>query len=118
MEANTTAQDTPLVFTTAYGEASIQDLLQAYEKKKQYENNKKEWMKTEAGREYNRKKAKQYYDKHKEQILAKRSARYETDKDVLIERAKQYYALHTEECIEKNRIRREAKKEKIETISA
>ncbi len=109
---------TKQVFTTAYGEATIQDLLTAYEKKKRYEAAKKEWMKTDAGKEYNRKKAKDYYERHKTEILAKRTARYETDKETLIERAKQYYALHTEECIEKNRLRREAKKEKIEKVEA
>ena len=106
------------VYTTAYGEATFQDLLAAFEKKKQHEANKKEWLKTEAGREYNRRKSKEYYNRHRDQVLAKRSARYETDKDTLIERAKQYYALHSEECIEKNRLRREAKKEKVETATA
>lgn len=103
---------------TAYGEVPLQALLNAYEKKKQYEANKKNWLKTDAGREYNRQKAKEYYDKHKDQILAKRASRYETDKELLIERAKQYYSLHSEECIEKNRQRREAKKEKIEKVEA
>lgn len=105
---------------TAYGQVPLQKLLDAFEKKKQYEQNKLEWMKTDAGREYNRQKAREYYQRHKEQVLAKRAARYETDKETLLTRAKEYYALHTEECKEKNKQRRMAKQEanKVEKTEA
>lgn len=100
---------------TAYGEVPLQKLLDAFEKTKQWQENKKVWLKTEAGKEYNRQKAKEYYQRHKDQVLAKRAIRYETDKDTLLTRAKEYYALHTEECKQKNKERRLAKKEEVKT---
>ena len=107
---------------TAYGEVSLQTLLNAFEKKKQYEETKKEWLKTDAGKEYQRKKAKQYYEKHREEVLAKRAARYEKDHDELLNRAKEYYHTHTEKCKERNRKYREKAAEgqgvKIEAVEA
>ena len=91
---------------TSYGEVPLQTLLDAFEKKKQYEQAKKEWLKTDAGKEYQRKKAKDYYNRHRDQVLAKRAARYEKDSETLINRAKEYYAAHSEECKEKNKQRR------------
>lgn len=92
---------------TSYGEVPLQTLLDAFEKKKQYEQAKKDWLKTDAGKEYQRKKAKEYYNRHREQVLAKRASRYEKDHETLLNRAKEYYANHTEECKAKNKLRRE-----------
>lgn len=105
---------------TSNGEVPLQKLLEAYEKKKLYDRRKSEWAQTDAGKEYNRQKAKQYYDRHKAEVLAKRSIRYETDRETLLTRAKEYYALHSEECIRKNRERYLSKVEaqKIEEIKA
>ena len=107
---------------TAYGEVPLQALLDAYEKKKQYEQNKKEWLKTEAGKEYQRKKAKEYYEKNRDKVLAKRAARYEKDHDELLNRVKNYYQAHSEECRERNRQYREkiaqGRPSKIESAEA
>lgn len=108
---------------TSYGQVPLQVLLHAFEKKKQYENNKKEWLKTDAGKEYQRKKAKEYYERHREEVLAKRAARYEKDHEELLTRSKEYYHTHSEECRERNRLYREQKRggeqpSKIERVPA
>lgn len=92
---------------TAYGNVPLEDILRAYEKTKEWAENKKAWLKTEAGKEYNRQKSKEYYERHKGKILEKRATRYETDKDTLLNRAKEYYSLHTEEIKEKNKERKQ-----------
>ena len=96
---------------TAYGNVPFAQILHAYEKSKQWAEKKKAWMKTEEGKAYNRQKSKDYYERHKAQVLQKRAKRYETDKDTLLTRAKQYYALHSEELIQKYKERRENKKQ-------
>ena len=105
---------------TSYGQVSLQVLLDTFEKQKLYQQNKKEWLKTEEGKAYNRQKAKQFYERHRDAVLAKRAERYEKEHDLLLNRAKEYYALHTEEVKEKNRKRKEAKKQpqKIEPVEA
>lgn len=103
---------------TSYGQVPLQELLNAYEKKKLYEKNKAEWFKTDEGKAYNRQKSKEYYQRHREDVLLKRAARYEVDHDELLNRAKQYYATHNEEILEKNKRKREAKQQKIEGSTA
>ena len=118
MDSNTpvsAACEPTLRVKTAYGEVPLQALMDAYEKKKQYEQSKKVWLKTDAGREYQRKKAKQYYEKNREKVLAKRAARYTTDHETLLNRAKEYYSTHSEECKERNRLYREQKR--VEGVS-
>lgn len=105
---------------TAFGEVAFEEVLRAYEKTKQYAINKAEWLKTEEGKEYNRKKAKEYYERHKDKVLEKRANRYEQDRDTLLNRAKEYYLQHTEEVLQKNKERRKRQSEekKIEKVEA
>lgn len=111
MDSNTPVQ-------TAYGQVPFQKLLDAFEKKKQYEQNKKEWLQTDAGKEYQRKKAKEYYERHREEVLAKRAARYKVEHEELLNRAKEYYHSHNEECRERNRKYREKAKQEIPKIES
>ena len=71
---------------------------------------RKAWLKTDAGREWSRKKAKEYYDKHRDEVLAKRAERYEKDKDILLNRAKDYYSKHSDEINALARAKRAAEK--------
>jgi hypothetical protein len=52
-----------------------------YTKQKEHLAKRREWFKTEDGREYNRQKAAVYYDRNKEKVLAKAKIRYEGDKE-------------------------------------
>ena len=90
----------------------LEDLLRLYEREKRYKDAKKAFYASDEGKEYARQKAKLFYQRHKEQILAKRKERYDNDDAfVLLNRAKQYYAEHAEEINEKNRERRKKQKE-------
>lgn len=96
---------------TAHGQVTLEEILKTFNKAKQYELNKSEWLKTDEGKEYNRNKSKEYYERHKDKVLEKRAKRYEQDKDTLLTRAKEYYALHSEEVLEKNKAKRKQKRE-------
>jgi hypothetical protein len=60
---------------------TLEHLVQMYTKQKEHLKKRKEWFKTEEGREYNRQKAAVYYDRNKERVLAKAKTRYEQDKE-------------------------------------
>ena len=60
---------------------SLEHLVQMYTKQKEHLAKRREWFKTEEGREYNRQKAAVYYDRNKEKVLAKAKTRYEGDKE-------------------------------------
>ena len=66
---------------TAYGEVDVSVLVHHYEVYKRNEEKKYEkrleFLMTEEGKVWNRKKAKEYYLKNKEKILQKRKAGYE-----------------------------------------
>ena len=65
---------------TSLGSVSLERLIKVYEMyttsaEKKYEQ-RLEWLKTEEGKQYNRAKAKAYYEKNKEKVRAKNLARY------------------------------------------
>ena len=60
---------------------TLEQLVQIYNKQKEHLAKRREWFKTEEGREYNRQKAAGYYDRNKEKVLAKAKTRYEGDKE-------------------------------------
>ena len=70
---------------TAYGEYTIDELVYYTELWKQslekQNNRKRIYNRTEEGKQKNNTKAKQYYEKHKEEILAKRKQKYQALKD-------------------------------------
>jgi hypothetical protein len=94
---------------TAFGDVPLSEVLHAYEIRKQAADRKKAWLQTEAGKEYNRQKSKEYYQRHKEEIAKIRSEKYEKEREALIQKSKDYYEANREECIEKQRQYREAK---------
>lgn len=65
---------------TSYGEVPLEVLVNRFEtfKAKNRESYLKraEYLKSEEGKEWNRQRAKAHYEKHKEEILAKRKAKY------------------------------------------
>lgn len=93
--------ETPVV--TQFGEVPLAKLIAAYEQKKRSLQERNEWFKTDAGKEYNRMKAKQYYERNKEKILAKRAVRYEAEGETLRTRANEYYHKNSEAIKKKNK---------------
>jgi hypothetical protein len=77
--------------TTAQTIPPMEVLMRLYESRQKAYAKKKEWLKTDAGKEYQRKKAKEYYYKHRDAVLAKRAERYERDGAILNERVKEAY---------------------------
>jgi hypothetical protein len=67
--------------TTAYGEVDVSTLIHHYEVYKKAEEKKYEkrleFLLTDEGKEWNRKKSKSYYERNKQTILAKRKELYE-----------------------------------------
>lgn len=65
---------------TKYGKVTLETLIGHYEKYREQEAKKyekrKEFFQTEAGRQYQRKRAKMYYEKNKELVNMKNKARY------------------------------------------
>lgn len=94
---------------TSFGDVPLSEVLQAYEKKKKADERKKAWLQTEAGKEYNRQKSKDYYQRHKQEIAKIRAEKYDKERDALNQKAKEYYTANREECIERQRQYREAK---------
>lgn len=74
-------------------------LMKLYEARQKQNARKAEWAKTEEGKAYNRKKAKEYYERNKDKVLEKRKARYDTDRDTLLNRAKDYYHRVVKEAV-------------------
>lgn len=76
---------------TEFGQVNIPVLIRMYENQRRHLIERNEWRKTEAGKEYNRKKAKEFYERNKEQILAKRKALYEVKGDEINAKNLAYY---------------------------
>lgn len=96
------------VFSTNYGDATLPDLLMAYEISQKRKEAKKAWLQTDEGKEYNRNKAKQYYNRHKELVLEKRKERYEKDAPLLNERSMTYYTNNKEKILNRLKEKRKA----------
>jgi hypothetical protein len=94
---------TQTIFTTVFGNATLPDLLKAYEQKQRNLEAKKAFMQTEEGKEYNKRKAKEFYLRHKAEVLAKRKERYEKDAAILNERNKAYYYANREQLLLKRK---------------
>lgn len=96
--------DPTTLIQTSYGTVPLASVLHAYEQKKKHSAIQSLKQKTPEGKAYSRLKAKEYYQRHKDKVLAKRAARYETDAETLKTRCREYYHTHTEEC--KDRMKR------------
>jgi len=103
---------TNTVFTTNYGEATLPDLLKAFEMSQRQKEAKKAWLQTDEGKEYNRTKAKEYYNRHKDVVLEKRKERYEKDAPLLNERSMTYYTNNKEKIL--NRLKEKRKTPAVE----
>ena len=68
-------------FQTEFGEATYHDMRRAFENEKRRNERRKAYFQTEAGKEYNRQKAKNFYQRHRDEILAKRKEQYQTKKE-------------------------------------
>lgn len=98
----------PPVFTTNYGDATLPELLMAFEISQKRKEAKKAWLQTDEGKEYNRIKAKEYYNRHKETVLEKRKERYEKDAPLLNERSMTYYTNNKEKILHRLKEKRKA----------
>jgi hypothetical protein len=103
---------TNTVFTTNYGEATLPELLKAFEMSQRQKEAKKAWLQTDEGKEYNRIKAKEYYKRHKDVVLEKRKERYEKDAPLLNERSMTYYTNNKEKIL--NRLKEKRKTPAVE----
>ena len=69
---------------TSFGEIPLEKLVKHYEAEKKREQKKAEkrleYLQTDEGKQWNRNRSKQYYEKHKAQVLAKRKAKYVSKK--------------------------------------
>ena len=64
---------------TAYGDVSLETLVQVYETSRRHNEKRGEWFKTEAGKAYQRQKAKEYYERNREKVLQKRAETYQDE---------------------------------------
>ncbi len=95
-------------FQTEHGEAKWDDLMKAYAEVQRRKQSRKLYLQSEKGKEYNRLKAKTFYERHKDEILEKRKNTYETNKDVILSRSKAYYETHKEQIKEKQKQKRQS----------
>lgn len=66
--------------TTAYGQVTLERLVEVYNLYKKHESRKaekrKEFLQTEEGKQYNRERAKSYYERNKDAIRVKARSKY------------------------------------------
>jgi hypothetical protein len=85
---------------------SMDKLLHLYELHKRNAERRKTYLETEAGKEYNRQKAKEYYARHKSDVLLKRKAEHEEKKEEHNARALAYYHANRDAILEKKKAKR------------
>lgn len=95
-------------FTTQHGNVKWEDLLKAYGEVKKRKEQRQLYLQSEKGKEYNRAKAKAFYQRHKDKILEKRKLQYDTDKDTLLNRSKAYYEAHKDDIKQKQKQKRKS----------
>ena len=82
------------------------ELVRAYEAEQRRKESRKAYLQTDKGKEYNRQKAKSFYERHKAEILEKRKTQYEENKDVILNRSKAYYEAHKDVIKQKHKEKR------------
>ena len=82
---------------------TVEQLLAIYAKDQKYKDAKKAFLQTEAGKLYNRAKAKEYYTRHKSEVLGRRKESYEENKDEALEKAHKYYETNKDRINERRR---------------
>jgi len=88
-------------------EPTPEQLQKLWEREQRRREAQAEFAKTPEGKAYNNERARNFYARHKEEILQKRKAYYEKNKDKLITRMKTYYEAHKQEI--RNRKKRTEK---------
>lgn len=76
---------------TQFGEVEIPVLIEYFEKMKLRSKERSEWMRTEEGKQYNRLKAKEFYQRNRDKILEQRKNMYEERGELINQRNKAYY---------------------------
>jgi len=86
--------DPKVLIKTSYGEVSLETLVKVYETSRKHSQKRDDWFKTDEGRAYQRQKAKAYYERNKEKVLAKRAEAYQDDekRQAMLDRAHAKYA--------------------------
>lgn len=64
----------------------MDELMKLYNKEQAKKEAKRAWLQTEEGKEYNRAKAKEYYQRHREKVLEERKKYYEENLEMMRER--------------------------------
>ncbi len=82
---------------------SLDKLLHLYELNQRNIERRKAYMESDEGRQYNRQKAKEYYARHKAEVLLKRKTEHEEKKEQHNARALAYYHAHREEILERKK---------------
>lgn len=99
-------QDDQALISTPYGTVPLNRLMTAFNATQRHAERRREWLQTDQGKEYNRQKAREYYQRNKQTVLERRANAYVTQRDFINDRNKQYYAQHRDEIIAKNKERR------------
>ena len=71
--------DSNVLVKTAYGNIALETLVQVYETSRRQNEKRGEWFKTEEGKAYQRKKAKEYYERNRDKVLVKRAEAYQDE---------------------------------------
>lgn len=73
--------------TTSYGDVPLETLIRSFEREKLANEKKAEkrlqYLQTDEGKEWNRSRAKAYYEKNKETIAEKRKEYYQQKKEII-----------------------------------
>ena len=71
---------------TQFGNVSVDELVRVYQNHKQSiqkaVERRRDWLQTDQGKQYNRDRAKSYYERNKEAILEKRKTMYADKKEL------------------------------------
>jgi chromatin remodeling complex protein RSC6 len=65
---------------------SMEELMKIYQRHQANKEARKAWLQTEEGKEYNRQKAREHYERHREKVLESRKKYYEENLEMMRER--------------------------------
>lgn len=88
---------------------TVEEMREAYEKLQKMKERAKIYSQREDRMEKARQRQQEYYEEHREEVLAKRAALYKTDevKEKLRARAREYYQKNRESLLAKARAKKE-----------
>jgi hypothetical protein len=103
---------------TDYGDVSLETLIKVYHQRQVQAVRKAEWLKTEEGKAYNRKKAAEYYAANRDEVLMKRILNYDERREELNARANEYYHKNKEVIRAKANAKKEAERAAAAAVPA